>query len=324
MAKEVSLHTIVRKINGFCVIIFAVLFVLNVFIAFGIQDRPLTHGSFRILAAFILYLIAYLFSTFRYNRIAAFLSIFNVYLTIIVYPMLPFFKSKPAEDVFLLLFVFMIISVLVYLVYDLRNQKRSIIGWQFVLTLTFILSLAHTVEALDQSTYPALKLVFTQEPMLTIGYLGTLGLIHALFLRFKRENLLARTDFLTKNQRLNHALKLSKRQQEELETKHNELLRLQDQLKRTNDGLSEKIEKRKNDLILMNNIIEQYGFINVKMMNKPVSQLKESISTNDFMRRKELDKIVGDMKTLTTTISRFLNEKEPERMKKYEEELRKF
>jgi hypothetical protein len=313
----------VKKINQYSAIIWGVLIVIDLI---SLSIRGIYHfpdGTIRMMLAFTAYVCATLISIPKYHWISSNLSIFITFLAIMVYPLLPFVTAKPPEDIFLLLFVYLVLSVLVHVVFSIITKWRMVIVWQSVLLLTFLISFFHSVHQLNELKYASFKSTFTDYPMIVLVYLGTLAFAQLLFIRFKKDNFQASKQLLEQHEELATLHAQREEQVKSLELQQEELYRTREELHHSHERLNQKIKSRSEKLSFLNNILERFGFINTQLIIHPVSQLQRFIQDEDInSHMQDLEHTVSDMDKLTSLISEFLNETDPHKLMMLENRLR--
>jgi hypothetical protein len=280
-------------------------------------------GGIRLLFAFLAYLLVYRYAVKSFGFMAAHLGLGITYCAVLLFPLLPFVNSRPAEDLFLLLFVYLIFSVVVYMLFDIQKHKISIVFWQVLMLFTFLKSLFLSVDKLDSGRYDTLKSTFIEFPMVTVAYLGALAFVQMLFINFKRENHNSHQQLLEKNEELLALLKTQEEQRTNLENQQKDLYQLREELHDVHDQLRDKIEDRTRRLTFLNEVLEKYGFINTQLVIKPVQLLQENMKNGDLDGNlPKIESIVDEMDDLTGVVSDFLNETAPEKLEKLETKLK--
>ena len=137
---RLSKGELLAKYCKFFAILIGSLIVINLIIAIGIQNRSLPDGTIRMMILEVAILSSWLTAKRQLINISSFLFIVGPFWAFFIYPLTPFFNSKPAEDLFLCIFTMVVLNGMVLLVYDLKqpNLDWSLDCYHFSPLLCFI------------------------------------------------------------------------------------------------------------------------------------------------------------------------------------------
>ena len=181
------------------------LFLVNLGIDYFFENRLPTLGTYRLLVGITILFLANRVAQSRGYRPAAHLIMGAFYLLFIAYPLLPYYRDLE-EDLFLLMFLSLVISIMPYLTFHIRKDLKYILGWSILTIATSLASFAGILSALQHDTFYQLPQVMEEQPMVAIGYFSCLVFLQVAFYHFKmmvekqQEEIAARNYLLEQHQ----------------------------------------------------------------------------------------------------------------------------
>ncbi|MEO1054435.1 MAG: hypothetical protein AAFX87_27605 [Bacteroidota bacterium] len=328
-SNDVSRQLAIRKVNWYAASVLFVLICLNLFIAIYIQGRSLPNGTTRMIALMVFQGLSYYLSTKVNYKITAFITVFSFYAAFYLYPISPI-ETRPTQDLFLLLFMIHVSSVIPYMTYHIVKDKMWIFGWLAVMTMTFVYGLSTTLNQLHALGYEELGSIFKIEPMLIFAHLGSLVFLQFVIYNYQKNQQLQKEEIEHANQALKENLELINAQKDSLQEQKEELFLLQEELSATNDQLELKVRQRTEQLEQQNELLIQYGFMNSHLLRAPIATLKGLFyvykSSQNRQEKEEIqiriEQVIHDLDNISMSIKEMLDKEESGKMEKIKERVR--
>ena len=317
-----QLRSSVRLINtyvGACLaVLILVSFSVSIFGTDAWSDQyPLRipNGTWRLVALFGLQLLSYLLSNHYTYKVTATITFISFLLCIIVYPLLPILTYAP-EDLLILLITTIPMSLAPYMIFNIEKDHGYIIFWQLCSLLLYLFAMGETLLQLELE-YPSHFLVdvFKRDPIILMGHLGVLIFLNLIFYTYRKSYYRQHQQLRELNERQEARMNQLAEQRYLLQRYRNELVNLQDLLRKQNEGLEEEVALRTRKLEAQNKTLMQYGFLNSRLVRTPILKLRkimrqlEGTNFRELMERSaEIEDIVSDLDEITLTIGQVLSD----------------
>lgn len=301
-------NALIHKYCLFGIWLFALLISINLFIAIVLQGRALPHGTIRmtILEGF---LIGALLANRKSSNLSAQLYLIGIYWAFLLYPFTPLFISKPAEDLFLYIFITLILNSLVIVL--IKSNLKILTGfWLLTINITFIYGLRITIQRLNPDVYLPIKDIFVEVPILVYSFTIIFIFISLVTRKFKTEQEKA-SDLLDRaTKELSKERSILEYQHTQLTETINQLKKSEIEIKETNSSLEDRINQRLNDLKLMNERILNHGFLNSvtirESFDKILLNYDDSSKLDEESEFKFYSKVTDELDQIITSIGQNL------------------
>lgn len=239
------------------------------------------------------------------TKISIQIFIIGIYWAFMVYPFTPFFSSKPAEDLFLYIFITLIINSLIVVLIDSSN-RRLILFWIILINATFVYGLGITIDQLDEAFYTPLKNVFVDVPILNFAFPMIFIFICLVTHKFKTEQEKAQNKLEVATKKLSQEKSNLEEQNHQLSSTIGALEESELALKELNSTLEVRIDQRMQELDDLNERILNHGFLNSVTIQNSFEKIllsdevtrgrDENIQYDHYNRvTNELDEIVNSI-----------------------------
>ncbi len=235
------------------------------------------------------------------SGVAKFIWLACLYLAFLVYPITGM-TPNIAEDLFLVIFIFVIITSMILVFYDLQQEKLKISIWLIISTITFFYSFYYSLYAIEDERYISIKYTFEGQSDLYFVYIGACIFLLLVIGTVKGTNQRNLSSLQLRSQELHEQKKISQDQKSALEKRRFELLTLQNELSSAKDSLEKRVVQRKKELNEARKKLLKHGFINEQLDNA-VYKLSDAISNNkDLENKSSLDLLTRQLSNVDEII----------------------
>ncbi len=278
------------------------------------QNGPVSPGSKRLIVLDVLLLISWYISS-KMERVASFLFFGGFYISFFLYPMFPEFYDNPVDDLFVAIFLMIVMSALVLVFYDLKKDIVFIVIWNALFYITAYFTTNNIIERLDPIRYGSVIRIFENQPLMFFGYIGAGIFLLLVVMKLKSNNEQFKEFLNTTQLSLQKQQKVNSNQNKQLELRRNELTQLRDELAHANDALELKVEQRTNALKELNKKVIDHGFLHTDEILIPVRHLQKIVNSGDGTvkeNRGELKKTAEEIDLIIREINEVLKSIEHE------------
>lgn len=288
---------------------------INLVISIGFQNRGFPDGTLRMAILVFILLLVPIFDRQGFPRTAKSIFIAGIYWAFFLYPIMTWFTSKPAEDIFLYIFTLLVMSSLVIVIHETKEWWLSLV-WIVILQATFYYGFDYSIAQLEADSYQILQSVFQENSELGFGIIVSSLLLSLITWKFKIEQTRAVDRLLLATSQLEEKELEINRKNQELAKISWRLSKAQTETATMNDQLAARIEKRQQQLKMINYKLVNYGFIHSevvqKSFEKSVAMLEGIQVFDDQTSRKLVDAMIDELDKLIFEIAQNLKVAEEE------------
>jgi uncharacterized protein YoxC len=283
----------IDRTNRVGIVLVSIITIVNIIVGYFFQNRGFIpgDGTIRLMLLDLMLVISWSLYHFNKKRLSTLITETSIYIAFFLYPLLPFVNSRPAEDLFILIFLYAVISPLNYVLHDIRKEYKFVISWQLLLLITFLVAMYASINVLEVPRYRALKMTFLNQPLLTVGYLIAISFLHVIIIQFKKKNREYQVELNAKNKELRNRIRDIHHQKLQLEHQKQQLSESRDRLNKIHGRLEVEVNERTQRLKTLNRKIIEFGFRNSTNFTESIDQLHHLLKDPEAMSSEWYDRL---------------------------------
>lgn len=267
-------------------------------------------GTIHLILLISFQMLSYMLVHFKKNVLASKITLASFCLAFIYFPAIPGIPEvEPIEDVIIIAFSTIAVSIVPLLIYDLNKQKLMIFFWQLIIITGFFSSQLISINKLTSPIEIELSNTVLSNPLLIAGYILIMTFVLLVLYNFKQQNETNRNRARLKENQVKSIINRIKAQNKLLWLQKSKTVEIQQELMKINDTMEERILDNTELITKRNKLLTQYGFLNSRLLLEPINDLIDCLQS-DLYSNEILSLKIRNLEELSSDFSKFLNDED--------------